>query len=63
VGWTLQRIIALLVGEARSLDALRGLWAVLHGYAILAIQGQFQRGGNLESGMLRAVEAYLDGWG
>lgn len=60
VSW--QKIMAELVGEAKSLNALRGAWALLHGFAILEIQGRFQRGGIVETAFLESFEAYIKGW-
>ncbi|MFN8530560.1 MAG: TetR/AcrR family transcriptional regulator [Anaerolineae bacterium] len=48
--------------EANSLTALRGLLAVMHGFVMLEISQQFRRsGGDLESGYLAVVRAYLAG--
>lgn len=57
----LQSVIAGLVGEANSLAALRGFWALVHGFVILELNGQFQRGGDLEQTLLAAVDAYTTG--
>jgi AcrR family transcriptional regulator len=57
----LQAIIAQAVGEERSLMALRGLWALVHGYVMLEMYGQFQRGGSLEATFQHVVDAYLAG--
>lgn len=58
----IQQVMADLVGEERSLAALRGLWALLHGFMQLELSGQFRRGGDLESAFIQSVEAYLNGW-
>jgi AcrR family transcriptional regulator len=58
----LQAIMAAHVGEARSLAALRGAWALLHGFATLEITGQFRRGGDLDAAFTQVFAAYLDGW-
>jgi AcrR family transcriptional regulator len=60
INW--QKIMAELVGEAKSLNALRGAWAMLHGFAMLEIQGRFQREGTVESAFLESFEAYIKGW-
>lgn len=57
----LQASMASLVGEDTSLGALRGLWALVHGFAILELNGQFQRGGDLEQTLTAAVDAYITG--
>lgn len=58
----IQQIMARLSGEANSLPALRGVWALIHGWSVLEVGQQFQRGGDLDASFVRAVEAYLDGW-
>lgn len=58
----LQALMAELVGAERSLEALRGGWALMHGFALLEISGQFRRGGDLDLAFERACAAYLDGW-
>jgi AcrR family transcriptional regulator len=57
----LQRLISLLTGEDRSLNAIRGLWALIHGYIVLELNGAFQRGGSLDAGFEDAVKTYLAG--
>jgi len=58
----LQAAVAAVVGETNSLAALRGLWAMVHGFLLLEIGGKFQRGGNLEAAFQVAVAAYVNGW-
>jgi AcrR family transcriptional regulator len=58
----LQQVMAELAGEAAALTALRGIWALMHGFTILEIQGRFRRGGDIEGAFLRSLEAYVDGW-
>jgi AcrR family transcriptional regulator len=58
----LQGVMAVMVGEENSLTALRGLWALIHGFASLEINGHFQRGGNLDAAFAQAIEAYITGW-
>lgn len=58
----LQAEMASITGEADSLDALRGAWALIHGFVMLELTGQFQRGGSLEQAFERALDAYLRGW-
>ena len=58
----LQQIMAELSGQARSLAALRGLWALIHGFILFELSGQFRRGGDVEAAFSQSVEAYLDGW-
>lgn len=59
----LQQVMAALVGAANSLAALRGAWALMHGFVLLEIQGRFRRGGDVEAAFFRALQAYIDGWG
>lgn len=58
----LQAIMAELSGEARSLDALRGAWALVHGFVTLELSGQFQRGGSLDEAFEASIAAYVRGW-
>jgi AcrR family transcriptional regulator len=59
---SLQRVWTAICGPDDSLAALRGAWALLHGYVMLELNGHFQRGGNLEEQFERAVQVYIDGW-
>jgi AcrR family transcriptional regulator len=58
----LQAITEALVGQEHSLAALRGIWALIHGFVMLELAGQFQRGGDLSSTFIQAVEACIRGW-
>lgn len=58
----LQALMAKLVGEANSLAALRGAWALLHGFVMLELAGQFRRGGDLDEAFQQVVDAYVRGW-
>ena len=58
----LQKIMAKISGEEKSLTALRGLLAIGHGFIILELNGQFQRGGDLSLTFEEIVKAYLQGW-
>lgn len=58
-----QQRIAVLSGEAESLTALRGLLALMHGYVMLELHHQLQRGGDLGATYTRLVGKYLAGWG
>lgn len=57
----LQAYIAALTGEERALTALRGLWALVHGFVLLELNRQFERGGDLEHDFAEAVAIYLRG--
>lgn len=58
----IQAIVAELAGEAVSLSALRGYLALTHGFAMLEVHGQLQRGGNLTAAFDDSLRAYLTGW-
>jgi AcrR family transcriptional regulator len=58
----IQQIMANISGEEQSLAALRGLWALLHGFILLELSGQFRRGGDLEAAFTQSIEVYLKGW-
>lgn len=57
----LQALVAQISGEARSLAALRGLWALVHGFVILELNAQFERGGDLDATFAEVVRSYLHG--
>jgi AcrR family transcriptional regulator len=57
----LQAIMARISGEARSLDALRGLLALIHGFVMLELNAQLRRGGDSGAAFDYAVRAYLTG--
>jgi AcrR family transcriptional regulator len=57
----LQAAMAELAGADRALDALRGAWALIHGFVMLELGGQFRRGGNLDSAFAAAIDLYLRG--
>jgi AcrR family transcriptional regulator len=58
----IQQVMAQISGEAHSLAALRGAWALIHGFIMFELNGQFRRGGDLEAAFVQSVEAYLEGW-
>ena len=58
----LQEVMAEVSGQAHSLAALRGVWALIHGFILFELSGQLRRGGDLEADFVRSVEAYLNGW-
>lgn len=55
----LQKAVALLSGADEALTALRGLLALMHGYVVLELADQFQRGGDLQATYRRLIEIYL----
>lgn len=58
----IQAIMAQISGEPASLTALRGALALLHGFVMLEINQQLQRGGDLDQAFIHSVGAYLHGW-
>ncbi|MBK9123725.1 MAG: TetR/AcrR family transcriptional regulator [Chloroflexi bacterium] len=56
-----QAIVAPVSGSSHSLAALRGLWALVHGFIVLELTGQFQRGGDLDAAYGYAVAGYVRG--
>jgi AcrR family transcriptional regulator len=62
VALPLQAIMAQIAGPEQALTALRGAWALAHGFIMLELNGQFQRGGDLEAAYLHAVQVYAAGW-
>lgn len=57
----LQRAVEDWAGERNSLAALRGLWALLHGFVALELTGKFQRGGDLSADFDHSIRAYVRG--
>ncbi len=58
----LQTILAEISGEERSLPAMRGLLALTHGFAMLELNNQLRRGGDLDEAFRLSVQAFLRGW-
>jgi AcrR family transcriptional regulator len=59
---SIQKIMSRISGEQQSLSALRGALALVHGYVMLELKNQFQRGGDLRLAFEASVRAYLHGW-
>ena len=57
----IQAVVAPISGDAGSLTALRGLWALVHGYVMIELAGQFQRGGDLDAAYEASLRAYIRG--
>ncbi len=57
----IQAVMAALTGAERSLNALRGLLALVHGFVMLELHNQLQRGGDLDDAFADSVGAYLSG--
>ncbi len=58
----LQALMEEVSGKEESLAALRGAFALVHGYVMLELNQQLQRGGDLDATFDRVVRAYLAGW-
>ncbi|MFZ1397585.1 MAG: TetR/AcrR family transcriptional regulator [Candidatus Promineifilaceae bacterium] len=58
----LQQLITAVSGPEKSLAALRGAMALVHGFVMLELHGQLRRGGDLAVDFGTAVHAYLNGW-
>ena len=57
-----QALFAQLAGETDSLAALRGAYALLHGWVSLEIGQQLRREGDLSEHYQQSFRAYLAGW-
>lgn len=57
----IQAVITPVSGEEGSLTALRGLWALVHGFVMIELAGQFQRGGDLDAAYETALRVYVRG--
>jgi AcrR family transcriptional regulator len=58
----LQDVFTELTGPERSLGALRGLWALVHGFVTLELAGNFRREEAVEVSWQAALDAYIAGW-
>lgn len=58
----IQELMAEIAGAEHSLAALRGALALIHGFVMLELNGQFRRGGVLETAFEASIQAYLAGW-
>jgi len=52
--------IAEIVAPGDVLDVSQAFWSLVHGYATLALNGQFVMGGNPEAALHRAIDLLLD---
>lgn len=57
-----QDVWAAIFSAEISLAALRGAWALMHGYVSLELNQQFQRGGDLDRTFEQIINAYIAGW-
>jgi AcrR family transcriptional regulator len=58
----LQALMAQVSGQDHSLPALRGALALIHGFVMLELTGNFRRGGVLDTAFEESVLAYIRGW-
>lgn len=58
----LQQLMTAVSGEEKSLAAVRGAMALVHGFVMLELHGQLRRGGDLGADFTTAVNAFLNGW-
>jgi AcrR family transcriptional regulator len=58
----LQGQMAEIAEPARSLAALRGLLAYVHGFVMLELTDQLRRGGDLSADFKAGAQAVLTGW-
>lgn len=58
----LQSIFSEITGKDDSLAAIRGAYAFMHGWVMLEVMQQFERGGDLEAHFERSFRAYIAGW-
>ncbi|KPL85208.1 TetR/AcrR family transcriptional regulator [Herpetosiphon geysericola] len=56
-----QAIMAQISGQEHSLAALRGMLGLIHGFVLLELNQQLQRGGDLSTAFDLAVRSYLAG--
>jgi AcrR family transcriptional regulator len=58
----IQALMAAVSGPEYSLAALRGALALVHGFVMLELKQQLQRGGDLNAAFEQSVDAYIRGW-
>jgi AcrR family transcriptional regulator len=58
----IQEIMSQISGPEKSLAALRGALALVHGFVMLELNAQLRRSGDLDEAFHEAVRAYLRGW-
>lgn len=63
LGQPVERALADYAGPDNALRALRGMWALMHGFVTLQIAGQFRNDElSLEESWAHVLAVYLDGW-
>lgn len=58
----IQELMSGISGPERSLAALRGALALVHGFVMLELKDQLKREGDLTEAFEEAIAAYLVGW-
>lgn len=51
-----------LVSPEEVITAMRGLWALMHGYVMLELGAHMWAGGDYDTTFARIVDVYLDSW-
>lgn len=58
----IQELMSAISGPERSLAALRGALALVHGFVMLELKDQLKRAGNLTEAFEESIAAYVAGW-
>lgn len=58
----IQASFATIVGADDALAALRGAFALVHGFVVLELTNQLRRGGDLDKTFDQIITAYISGW-
>lgn len=58
----LEQAWAACVGAEKALPALRGQWALAHGWVTLELENHIRRGGDLDATYEQVMRAYVRGW-
>jgi len=58
----IQELMSAISGPERSLAALRGALALVHGFVMLELKDQLKRGGDLTQAFEESIAAYVAGW-
>lgn len=58
----IETVTMRLAGPEHAMNAMRGLWALTHGFIMLEIAGHFRREESFEDSWRSSLEAYFFGW-
>ena len=58
----METLLQPLVEAGQTLPALRGLWALVHGFVMLEINHQMRRGGDMNATFEIIVERFIRSW-